>query len=443
MSTTPSFTVALRTYEKPVESVAAVVEAAGGFPPLGPDTRVFIKPNVVTWTRATDFPKWGVITTSRVVEDVVRALRDAGAGQITIGEGLVTVDPREKGLAEAAFSALGYFTLAERYGVRVVDVFQRPFREVPVADGISLKFNRDALESDLIVDLPVLKTHAQTVVSLGIKNLKGLIDMASRKRCHSPDPRWDLHRMVAALPSGLPPVFTVIDGIFSNERGPAFDGTLHRMNVLAASRDLLSADLVGARLLGYRPDQVPHLVHAARAAGRPLDLSDIRLVGEDLENLARPHAHTFPYTQDGSLPAVMEKMGIRGLSYRKYDDTLCTYCSMLNGLILTAVARAWSGSPWDDVEVLTGKAMEPTPGKKHTILLGKCMSRAHKDDPRIAHAIPVPGCPPRPTRIAEAFREAGIPVDASILEAWALFPGRFLKKYAGVEGFDEAFFRIG
>ncbi|SMC22482.1 Uncharacterized conserved protein, DUF362 family [Desulfacinum hydrothermale DSM 13146] len=442
MNAAPSHTVALETYEKPVESVARVIEAAGGFPPLGPDTRVFIKPNVVTWTPAVDFPKWGVITTSRVVEDVVRALHDAGARRITLGEGLVSVDPREKGLAQAAFTSLGYFKLADRYGIQVVDVFQRPFRKVAVADGISLNFNRDALESDLIVDLPVLKTHAQTVVSLGIKNLKGLIDMASRKRCHSADPQWNLHRMVAALPAGLPPVFTVIDGIFSNERGPAFDGTLHRMNVLVASRDLLSADMVGARLLGHHPDRVPHLVHAARAAGRPLDLSDVRMAGESLDSLARPHDFSFPYTEDGSLPALMEQMGIRGLSYPKYDDTLCTYCSMLNGLVLTAVARAWSGSPWDEVEVLTGKAMQPTPGKKHTILLGKCMSQAHKNNPNILHPIPVPGCPPKPGRIAEAFREAGIPVDASILESWALFPGRFVKKYAGKDGFDEAFFRI-
>lgn len=436
------FRVGLVRYEKPYESVAAVVEAAGGLRSVGPDTRVFVKPNIVCWTSQTAFPKWGVITTSRVVEDMVRCLRDAGAGTILIGEGMVHLDPKDKALAQRAFRALGYETLARRYGVTLVDVFTRPFRKTAVADGVDLSFNVDALESDLIVDLPVLKTHAQTVVSLGIKNLKGLIDIASRKRCHSPDPHWNLHRMVAALPKSLPPIFTVIDGIFSNERGPAFDGTAHRMNILAASQDVLSADMVGASLLGYAVSHVPHLRHAAEDAGRPLDLSDIAVVGESPEALRRPHAYSFNYNADGTLPEAMAKMGIRGVSYRKYDDTLCTYCSFINGLVLTAVARAWRGTPWDDVEVLTGKAMSPSPGKKHTILLGRCMARRHRDNPAIAHAIAVAGCPPQPGAIARAFQEAGIPVDPAVLESYAVYPGRFLKKYAGRPEFDEAFFRV-
>uniref|UniRef100_A0A831ZJ08 DUF362 domain-containing protein n=1 Tax=Desulfacinum infernum TaxID=35837 RepID=A0A831ZJ08_9BACT len=436
------FRVGLVRYEEPYGSVAAAVEAAGGLGFVGPDSRVFIKPNIVCWTSATAFPKWGVITTSRVVEDMVRCLCDAGVRTVMIGEGMVNLNPRDKTLADRAFRALGYETLRRRYGVTLVDVFQRPFRKTAVADGLELSFNVDALESDLIVDLPVLKTHAQTVVSLGIKNLKGLINIASRKRCHSPDPYWSLHRMVAALPKNLPPIFTVIDGIFSNERGPAFDGTAHRMNVLAASRDVLSADMVGASLLGYAVCDVPHLRYAAEDAGRPADLSDVTVVGESPDALRRPHAYSFDYNADGTLPEAMARMGLRGVSYRKYDDTLCTYCSFMNGLVLTAVARAWQGTAWDDVEVLTGKAMNPTPGKKHTILLGRCMTRRHRDNPAIAHAIAVAGCPPKPEDIASAFQEAGIPVESAVLESHAVYPGRFLKKYLGRPEFDEAFFRV-
>ncbi|MEJ5349837.1 MAG: DUF362 domain-containing protein [Desulfosoma sp.] len=436
------FRVGLKRYEEPCRSVVEVVEAAGGFGSVGAATRAFVKPNVVCWTSATPFPKWGVITTSRVVEDVVRCLKDAGVGTIVLGEGLVNLNPKDKGLAERAFRALGYETLARRYGIQVVDVFQRPFRKVSVGDGVELAFNVDALESDLIVNLPVLKTHAQTVVSLGIKNLKGLIDLASRKRCHSPNPEWNLHRMVAALPKGLPPVFTVIDGIYSNERGPGFDGTAHRMNVLVASRDLLSADLVGAALLGYEAHQVPHLEWATKEAGRPGDLSDVMVCGESLESLRHPHAYAFEYTPDGSLPKVMAGFGIQGITYRKYDETLCTYCSFLNGLILTAVARAWQGTPWDDVEVLTGKAMDPTPGKKHTILLGRCMTKRHRNNRAMVHALPVPGCPPEPAAIAHAFHEAGILLDPAVLESYAVYPGRFLKRYAEMPEFEEAFYQV-
>ena len=89
-------------------------------------------------------------------------------------------------------------------------------------------FNRDFLESDFLVNIPVMKTHAQTVVSLGVKNVKGLIDVNSRKKCHSPDPEKDLHYIVSKLAKVIPSSFTIIDGIYTNERGPGFDGKMRR-----------------------------------------------------------------------------------------------------------------------------------------------------------------------------------------------------------------------
>ena len=96
-------------------------------------------------------------------------------------------------------------------------------------------------------------------------------------------------------------------------------------------------------------------------------------------------------------------MGIKGLSYRKYDLSLCAYCSFLNGPILSAIAKSWRGDPWKDVEVLTGKMMKPTPGMRKTILLGKCMYQANKDNPDINEMIPIKGCPPSRKQIIEVF----------------------------------------
>jgi Ni,Fe-hydrogenase III small subunit len=252
----------------------------------------------------------------------------------------------------------------------------------------------------------------------------------------------DLHFHVGRLFVNLPPVWTIIDGIFSNERGPGFDGIAKRTNLLIASSDLFSADKVGAAVLGYSPSDVPHLVHASQALKRPLDLSDLDVTGESLESLIMPHRYSFDYNQDNSLPLVMEKAGIRGISYWKYDDTLCTYCSFLNGTILTAIARAWKGTPWDEVEVLTGKVMNPSGMKKHTILLGKCMSDLHKNNPYIRHAVFVKGCPPKPKDVVKAFQEVGIELDMSIFEHPEHYAARFMKKYEGKSEFDEAFFKL-
>jgi uncharacterized protein (DUF362 family) len=436
--------VAIVSYQTPRDSVRRGVTCCNGLEHMPQGARVFIKPNIVFWSTATDFPKWGVITTSRVVEDMVELLKDHGIQDISIGEGMVTGHGDRKTPADA-FGRLGYTALGKRYGVKTVDIMARPFEKVDLGDGIELKFNRDILESDFVVNLPVLKTHVQTVVSLGIKNLKGTIDLASRKRCHSPDPVKDLHYRVARLADKMPPMLTLIDGIYSNERGPGMDGHIRRTNVLVASADVLAADVVGAHILGHKPQEVPHLVHAAARRGRSLDLSGLRLTGDSIDSFRVRHEydHAYTRTEDGAwLPTPFAKIGMEGLSFRKYDTTMCTYCSRINGMTLAAIRKAWRGKAWDKVEILTGKCMAPTPGMHKTILLGQCMYRKHRDNPVIKEMIPVKGCPPDPQDILKALRQAGIGADEALFAKAELRPGQLMRRYQDDPAFEETLFQV-
>jgi len=436
--------VAIVRYEEHLESVRRAAALSRGLDHLPANARVFIKPNIVFWTRAVAFPKWGVITTSRVVEDVIILLKERGIDDITIGEGTVTMQPKDLATPAHAFETLGYGKLKQKYGIKFMNIFERPFEKVDLGDGVVLRFNTDVLASDFLVNLPVMKAHNQTVVSLGIKNLKGLIDIPSRKKCHTMTPGKDLHFWVSKLANKMPPMFTLQDGIYTNERGPGPDGKLRRSNLLVASADVLSADLVGAAVLGYSPGQVPHIAHAAAHHGRPADFADIEVAGETIDSVARFHEHNFEYreTRDAILPTPLVKQGLKGVYYRKYDLSMCTYCSGINGLMIAAIRFAWKGQPWDDVEILTGKSMQPTPGKKKTILLGKCIYQAHKDNPDIQEAIPIKGCPPRPREMLEALHRAGIDADPGLFENVESLPGFFMGRYSDDPEFDEAFFRI-
>jgi uncharacterized protein (DUF362 family) len=434
--------VAIARYEKPLESVRKAVDLCHGLAHLPHNANVFVKPNIVFWTRHTPFPKWGVVTTSRVVEDMVVLLKERGVDRITLVEGLTTYDPRDRETPAHAFESLGYNVLKRRYGVKTLNVFERPFKKMDLGAGVVLNFNEDVLQSDFLVNLPVLKTHAQAIVTLGIKNLKGLIDVHSRKSCHSPHPEKDLNYMIARLANKIPPSFTLLDGIYTSERGPFFEGKLRRSNILIASSDIFSVDKVGAKVLGYDPSEVPYLVHAAHDFGRTADLSDVEVVGERIESVASRHEYAFPYTEDGNLPKPLEKMGVKGLSYRKYDNTICTYCSGLSTIILMAIASAWRGKPWDEVEILTGKVMKPTPGKKKTILIGKCMYLENRDNANIREMIAVKGCPPDMKRVLEALHQAGIEVSPAYFETMDMAAGYFMKKYEGKPEFEESFFKI-
>ncbi len=436
--------VSVVKYEEPLTSVRKAVDLAGGLNHLPSGARVFIKPNVVFWTKEVAFPKWGVITTSRVVEDMVVLLKERGIEDITIGEGIVVTDPKDTQTPAHAFKTLGYDTMKKKYGVRVVDVFQRPLETVDLGDDVALNFNTDIIHSDFVVDLPTLKTHNQTVVSLGIKNLKGTIDFKSRKKCHEEDPNKDLNFMISKLANKMPPMLTLIDGIYTVERGPGFDGKVHRSDLLIASADVLSADLVGSRVLGHDPANVAYLARAAADRGRPVDLSDITVTGERIEDVAAYHEYDFQYQEDETvcLPVPLAKSGIKGIFYRKFDNSMCTYCSGVNGLILTAIRYAWTGEPWDNIEVLTGKHMKPTPGMNKTILVGKCIYQAQKDNPVINEMIPIKGCPPQPKNIYKALKQAGIDANPDLFENVGKLPGFFMNRYQGKPEYDEAFFQV-
>jgi uncharacterized protein (DUF362 family) len=439
------YQVSLVKYKKPKESVQKVVEMINGLEDVSKDAQIFIKPNVVYWNRNCDFPKWGMLTTSRVVNDMVVLLKEKGFEDIIIGEGVIGEDPKDMETAKDAFEKLGYYKLKEKYNIKVYNAFQRSYEKIQLTENLSARMSADMLQSDFLINLPVLKTHAQCKVSLGIKNIKGLISIPSRKKFHSADPNFDLHYNVAQLANKIPPCLTILDGIYTLERGPAMDGKAHRSNILVASRDILSVDIVGSNLLGINPSEVPYIVQTAEDRDRTVDLSHIEVVGEKIEDLAEPHEWDYIYKENDTLPLPYAKAGISGIKYRKYDESMCTFCSFYNGIVLTAIKTAWKtrdGKPFDSIEVLTGKNMEPSEGMNKTILFGQCQYVKNRDHPNINELIAIKGCPPSVDDIQDALKKAGIRVPSYFFKNIDKAPLLFMQKYKGNPEFKEDFYKI-
>ena len=428
------------TYETPEASVEKAIALSGTLDRLREGDTVFIKPNIVFWSRVAEMPPWGVITTTRGVADVVKALRERGAGKIIIAEGTITTDPTDKQTIADAFEKLGYNALKKQYDLVVKDIFDCRFQPVDLGDDVVLNVAEDLLEADLVVNLPVLKTHALTRVSLGMKNLKGCIDKKGRKIYHSPNLAVDLETHVAKLSTVVDNCCTVIDGIYTLEKGPGFTGNARRSNLLIASNDMTAADIVGAAALGFDPADIKHLALRCEQEGIAPSVSSVEIVGEPLDAVARPHAWDFPYNADNTLPANMQKRGVEGLSFPKYDHSMCTYCSAVVGLLQFAIGNAYKGTPFDNVQVLTGKIREPDPDMNHTILMGRCQTKLNKNNPRIKHPILVPGCPPNLDKLVEGVKNAGIDIDPNLFKMFDMAPALFMTKYAGKPEFSKAFY---
>ena len=70
------YNVSVVKYEKPYESLKQAIDTAGGSGEIAGNSKVIIKPNIVAWTIGTNFPKFGVITTARMIEDIVIILHE-------------------------------------------------------------------------------------------------------------------------------------------------------------------------------------------------------------------------------------------------------------------------------------------------------------------------------------------------------------------------------
>ena len=389
-------------------SVREAIDQCEGFASLKPGDKVLIKPNLVGWDAQGPFPPWGVLTTSRVVEGICMALTDAGAGDIRIAEG--SVQCKTIGSSTAViYKNLGYRKLTERYGAKLIDLNEEEHEKIEIAEGHEVKATSQARECDFLINVPVLKTHGQTIVSLGIKNLKGLLDSRSKMYCHHPDGL--LNRFVSHLPSLFPPSLTIIDGVYALEQGPLHFGRAHRMNLLIASTDVYAADLVGANIIGYDVDHVEHLRLWAERSGRSKVFKEIDIRGNlEPEEIRKPLKWDWEWAPDNSGPNAFARRGIKGIFLPKYDDTLCTGCSyMYNPLMLMLLSS--EKKEFERCEFLSGKRMEPSGRAQKTFLFGKCQCSKNKDHPACGEVIEIKGCPPSLERMEQILRQNGIPVD--------------------------------
>jgi uncharacterized protein (DUF362 family) len=420
-------------YESSPESLRSLVEKCGGLKGLGAGDRTFIKPNLVALDESFPMPLYGVVTTTRLVHDMVLLLKEHGVQSITIGEG--SVYGKNFGVPTAeVFEALGYGELAKRYGVRLLDLHREPFSREDFG-GYTLEISEPALSADVLVNMPVLKTHNQAILSLGLKNLKGCLSMKSRKACHAADGGLDGY--LARFVEKLTPDLTVIDGVYGLEKGPFYTGTAVRMNTLIGSTDPLSADLVGAATAGFDPAGVPHLRICAERQARSTDADSLVCAADDLASVRRPLKWDNTWREDNTGPRAWDRLGVRGVRLPKYDATLCTGCSGLYSPILVMIMAAYRGEPFDEIEILTGKAAEPSGEARKTVLVGNCMIKANRKAPTVQEAVLVEGCPPGLDAVTEAMKTCGVAAEASALMA---FRHSLVERYEGKPEFDKSFF---
>jgi len=202
-------TVSIVKVSNVYESLKESLRLSHGLAGLNVNDQILIKPNIVSWDFELPFPPYGVVTTSTVMSALVRILVEHGFNNLIIGEGSL---PKLRTTGHEVYEALGYTKLQERYGVKLVDFNQGEFVPIDYGNGFKLDIAKQALEADKIINVPVLKTHNQAKVSLGIKNLKGCLSKNSKRYCHGLG-EGELSLTLPRIIEKLPVALTIIDGL--------------------------------------------------------------------------------------------------------------------------------------------------------------------------------------------------------------------------------------
>jgi uncharacterized protein (DUF362 family) len=234
--------------------------------------RVLIKVNFVT-TKTWDT---GTTTDPIVVEAIINRVRDLGKEVLVVETDATSTN------ADKAVVKTGMKEMLDRVGVDFVNM--RKLKEqvkLTVIDGKTLesfKVAKIATES-AIISAAKLKGVSGVIVSMGLKNMFGMLSDKWKMKFH----RKGLHKVIHDVCKTLPPTMSVVDGFVGLKGFMPMRGTPVPFNTIIASTDSVACDSVGVQIVGRDPQDADYLkwLHEYGLG----EVQDYEIVGDSIEPL--------------------------------------------------------------------------------------------------------------------------------------------------------------
>lgn len=266
--------VALVKGERGKEPVYKALELIDFKTALTGYSNVLIKVNFITdktW-------ETGATTDPIVVEAIIDKLK-ALPVKISVVESDATMTKADK-----AFDKTGMKAMCERVGVEYINLRYLEDKvkiDVPNEETLGAITVPRIVKDSAIISAAKLKTHTSTIVTLGMKNMFGLLPDKFKAKYHA----RGIAKVVVDINTVIRPVLTVIDGFVAMEGKGPVDGTPVQMNLIIASKDVVAADATGCRVMGIDPHEVATV---RRGHDKGLgNIDDIEVLGEKIENVMK------------------------------------------------------------------------------------------------------------------------------------------------------------
>lgn len=171
-----------------------------------------------------------------------------------------------------------------------------------------LNLPKIALES-VIINVPLFKTHMLTGITLGIKNLFGLIQDRKKSRYH-----YKIDSTLLDILEVIKPGINILDGIYSMGQSGPTEGRIKRTDFLMASRDVVALDMAACRIAGIDSSQINHIRQASQKYGIRPDISTDFRMNFDVPKVGRMTKYGAYLQQNPLTRRLLDNPGICSLA---------------------------------------------------------------------------------------------------------------------------------
>lgn len=256
-------------------SIKKVVDALQ-FKMNGDVKKVVIKPNLAYYWK-TDT---GYTTDPRVVASIIDYLREKLNPEIYVVESDASAMK-----TKYAFKMLDYEIMAKQKNVELFNLSDDYLESKTITVNnkeIKLKIPKILFESDLIINVPKMKTMSLTHITCAMKNIFGCIGEPRKIKYHKV-----INETIVGINKIVKPHLTIVDGLVVHGHSPK------RLNLFMAGRDPFSVDCIAAKIMGYNPKRIKYLNLAQKEGwGNP---NDVNVLGADWRFFQKSFPHVNDY----------------------------------------------------------------------------------------------------------------------------------------------------
>lgn len=234
--------------------------------------QIVIKPNICYHKDI-----YGNVNTDLRVLDAVIHVAKEHSNKVLVVESDSTSNP-----AEIRMEQSGAMGVIRKNQVSFLNLSHDEIVDVEVGQR-KIRLPKTVLEAPYFINVPKLKTHEITIITVALKNLYGLLPEKSKAAFYHPI----LEEIIPLINLAVKQDLIVVDGIIGMEgRGPIV-GTPVNMNVILCGRDPVTVDSVAAHIMGFKPQKIKTIVKTHQGGMGEIDLSKIEVVGVDPKSVAK------------------------------------------------------------------------------------------------------------------------------------------------------------